>query len=256
MKIRILTLIFLKINLALLSQNTNSKICYEIKYLDFFGLENEEVVKWSKSELNGLMKLDFEKDRNGSPIRTNFIIPLIAYQLKEYHPNCKTHIDSIYFDKISELYLKIRDINSAKLLNMSIAEKIDFIRADFYSQVENVNYLPKMIITFDDGPFYGVDFNQEPELKPLKTQETKFGTLVVSKADDKTILASKDKRGNIIWQKAITGLLGRNLTELHFTDSPIEYNSVATVVHMNSEGERFTLYLKSDGSFMYYFHSW
>ena len=30
---------------------------------------------------------------------------------------------------------------------------------------------------------------------------------------------------------------------LHFTEKPMEYNSVATIAHMYSEGERFTLYL-------------
>ncbi len=256
MKIRILIILFLAINLTLLGQESDSKDCYEIKYLDFFGLDQMEIIKWPQSELDGLLKMDFEKDRNGSPIKTNFIIPSIVYQLKEYHPNCKTEIDTIYFNQISELYLKIREIDSTKLLNKSITEKIDFIRTDFYSQVENVEYLPEMTMTFDDGPFYGVEFEQESELKPIKTQETDFGILSVSKIDNKTILTSKNKSGELIWQKSITGLSDRNLTELHFTENPIEYNSVATVAHMYSEGERFTLYLKSDGSFMYYFHSW
>ncbi|WP_177764423.1 hypothetical protein [Flavobacterium sp. I3-2] len=215
-----------------------------------------EIIKWSESELDGLSKMDFANDRGQSEIKTNFIIPIIVYQLKEYHPNCKKNIDSTYFNKISEIYLKIREIDSTEFPQKSIAEKIDFLRADFYSQVENLEYLPKMTTTFDDGPFYGVDFTENSALKLIKTQETKFGTLVVSKANDKTILTSKDKNGNIIWQKSITGLSDRNLTELHFTENPIEYNSVATVAHMYSEGERFTLYLKSDGSFMYYFHSW
>lgn len=256
MKIHFLTIIFLVINLTSFGQETDSEDCYEIKYLDFFGLQNEEAVKWSNSELSGLLKMDFEKDRNGSTIRTNFIIPLITYQLKEYHPNCSIEIDTTYFNKISKLYLKIRDIDFTKLLNKTIAEKIDFMRTDFYSQVENVDCLPKMTMTFDDGPFYGVEFEQESELKPIKSQETKFGTLSVSKVEDKTILTSKNKNGEIVWQKSITGLSDRNLTELHFTENPMEYNSVATVAHMYSEGERFTLYLKNDGNFMYYFHSW
>jgi hypothetical protein len=111
-------------------------------------------------------------------------------------------------------------------------------------------------MTFDDGPFYGINYDEKFELKPIKTQETAFGTLIISKVDDKTILTSKDKNGNVIWQKSITGLYDRNLTGLYFTKNPLEYNSVATVVHMYSEGERFTLYLKKDGSFMHYFHSW
>ena len=254
MRNRILTILFLAINLTLFGQE--SKECYEIKYLDFFGLDKMEIIKWPESELDGLSKMDFAKDSGQSEIKTNFIIPMIVYQLKEYHPNCSEEIDTSYFNKISEVYLKIREIDSTEFQQKSIAEKIDFIRTDFYSQVENVDYLPKMTATFDDGPFYGVDYNAESELKPTKTQETEFGTLTVSKADDKTILTSKDQKGNIIWQKAITGLSDRNLTELHFTENPMEYNSVATVAHMYSEGERFTLYLKNDGSFMYYFHSW
>ena len=254
MRNRILTILFLAINLTLFGQE--SKDCYEIKYLDFFGLDKMEIIKWPESELDGLSKMDFAKDRGQSEIKTNFIIPIIVYQLKEYHPNCNKKIDTSYFNKISEIYLKIREIDSTEFLKKSITEKVDFLRADFYSQIKNVDYLPKMITTFDDGPFYGVDYKEESELKPSKTQETEFGTLVVSKADDKTILTSKDKNENIIWRKAITGLSGRNLTELHFTENPMEYNSVATVAHMYSEGERFTLYLKSDGSFMYYFHSW
>tara|TARA_R110002111_G_scaffold61358_1_gene102038 strand:+ start:125 stop:889 length:765 start_codon:yes stop_codon:yes gene_type:complete len=254
MRIRILTILFLAINLTLFGQE--SKDCYEIKYLDFFGLDKMEIIKWPESELDGLSKMDFAKDRGQSEIKTNFIIPMIVYQFKEYHPNCNKNIDTSYFNKISEIYLKIREIDSTEFLQKSIAEKIDFLRADFYSQVENVEYLPKMTTTFDDGPFYGIDYTEKSELKPTKTQETEFGTLVVSKAGDKTILASIDKNGNTIWRKSITGLSDRNLTELDFTENPMEYNSVATVAHMYSEGERFTLYLKSDGSFMYYFHSW
>jgi len=254
MKNRILTILFLTLNLTLFGQDSND--CYEIKYLDFFGLDQMEIIKWPKSELDGLIKMDFAKDRGKSDIKTNFTIPMIIYQLKEYHPNCNEKIDTNYFNKISEIYLKIREIDSTEFLNKSIAEKIDFLRADFYSQVENLSYLPEMIMTFDDGPFYGVDYEKKSELEQIKTQETEFGTLIISKAVEKTILTSKDKNGSIIWQKAITGLSDRNLTELDFTENPMVYNSVATVVYMYSEGERFILYLKNDGNFMFYFHSW
>ncbi|NRA93521.1 MAG: hypothetical protein HRU26_12730 [Psychroserpens sp.] len=256
MRIIIFILLILSVNLTVFGQISDSKDCYEIKYLDFFGLDQMEIIKWPQSELDGLMKMDFAKSRGLSEIKTNFIIPMIVYQLKEYHPNCNKEIDTTYFSAISGLYLKIREIDSSKLLNKSISEKIDFIRTDFYFQVENLDYLPRMTVTFDDGPFYGIDFESESKLIPIETQETEFGTLSVSKVNDKTILTSKNKSGNVIWRKTITGLSDRNLTELHFTENPLEHNSVATVVNMYSEGERFTLYLKSDGRFMYYFHSW
>lgn len=254
MRNRILTILFLAINLTLFGQD--SVDCYEIKYLDFFGLEQMEKIKWPESELDGLLKMDFAKDRGQSEIKTNFIIPMIVYQLKEYHPNCNKNLDTNYFNKISKIYLKVREIDSTEFVKKSIEEQIDFLRDDFYSQVENVDYLPKMTATFDDGPFYGVDYQEKLELKPIKTQETLFGSLQVSKVDEKTILTSKNKNGTVIWQKSITGLSDRNLSELHFIENPMEYNSVATIANMYSEGERFTLYLKNDGSFMYYFHSW
>lgn len=254
MRNRILTILFLTINLTLFGQDSND--CYEIKYLDFFGLDQVETVKWSESELEKLLKIDFTKDRGKPEIKTNFIIPMIACQLKEYHPNCKEVVDTKYFNKIAELYLKIRKIDSTEFIKKSIIEKIDFLRTDFYFQVQNVEYLPKMTTTFDDGPFYGVNYKKKSELKLIASKETEFGTLVISTANNEVILTSKAKNGNIIWRKSITGLFSRKLTELHFTDKPIEYNSVATVAHMYSEGERLTLYLKNDGSFMYYYHSW
>lgn len=51
-----------------------------------------EIIKWPESELNGLLKMDFAKDRGKSEIKTNFIIPMIVYQLKQYHPNCNKEI--------------------------------------------------------------------------------------------------------------------------------------------------------------------
>jgi hypothetical protein len=256
MKIQILILFLLTLNLTMCGQESDLKDCCEIKYLDFFGLDQMEIVKWPQSELDKLIKIDFTEERGKSKIKTNFLIPMIVYQLKEYHPNCNAKIDTLYFNNISEMYLKIRDINLLEFQNKTIIDKIDFMRADFYSQVENIHYLPKMKMTFDDGPFYGVDFEGEQEIKPIKIQNTEFGTISVSKVEGKSILTSKNKSGDIIWQKSITGLSDRSLTELYFSENPMEYNSVATVAHMFSGGERLTLYLKNDGSFMYYFYSW
>ena len=82
MRFKILTIILFAINLNSFGQNSELKDCYEIKYLDFFGLDQMEIIKWPESEINGLMKMDFDKDRGDSMIKTNFIIPMIVYQLK------------------------------------------------------------------------------------------------------------------------------------------------------------------------------
>jgi len=256
MKIKSLILIIITSAQISIGQNPAVDSCFNVKYLDFFGLDKVETVKWPQSQIDGLLNMDFESQFKDSEIRTNFIVPMIVYQLKDYHPNCIEEIDTTYFNNITDLYLKIRKIDSQNFAGNSIENKINSIRDDFYSQVEDIKHLPEMTMTFDDGPFYGVEDTSTINLKPIEVQETKFGILSVFKIDDKTILRSQDKEGKMIWQKSITGLSNRNLTELHFSENAMEYNSVATIAKMNSEGERFTLYLKEDGKFMYYFHSW
>lgn len=103
-------------------------------------------------------------------------------------------IDKSYFNKISETYLKIREINFAEFLYKWIFEKIDFLRANSYSQMENVDYLPKKTTTFDDdGSFKSWLFKKIGIKNTIKTQETESETLVVSKTKGKTILTSSDK---------------------------------------------------------------
>lgn len=256
MRIKSIILIIITSIQISIGQNPAEDSCFSVKYLDFFGLDKVETVKWPQSEIDGLLNMDFESQFKDSEIRTNFIVPMIVYQLKDYHPNCIKEIDTTYFNNITNLYLKIRKIESQNFAGNSIENKINAIRDDFYSQVEDVKYLPQMTMTFDDGPFYGVDDTSTTKLELVESQKTKFGILSVFKIDGKSVLKSQDKEGKMIWQKSITGLSNRSLTELHFAENAMEYNSVATIANMYSEGERFTLYLKEDGRFMYYFHSW
>lgn len=230
--------------------------CYQIKYLDFFGLDKVEIIKWPESEVQNLTATDFSEGRTDTTIKTNFIIPMIVYQLKEYHPKCNPKPDINYFNQIISIYCRIREIKEESLVNKTVVEKIDFIRDDFYKQVEDDKNLPFMFFTLDSGPFFGLDYETPNAFEKIKTQKTDFGELAISKSDIKTVLTATDNENKIIWQKAITGLSDRYLSELNFGNNPVEITSVATIVHMVSEGEQLTLFLKNDGKFMFYYHSW
>ncbi len=256
MKIKIIILIVYAFNQLLSGQSLDLNPCFEIKHLDFFGLDKMEKIKWPQSELDGLIKMDFEKEFINSDVRTNFIVPMIVFQIKDYHPKCNNNIDTVYFDQLIALYSKIRKIDPSQFTDIAMEEKINFIRDDFYTQVRDVKALPQMTMTFDDGPFYGIDFTADTELEVVQTQKTTFGQVNICKSDDTIILKCQNNEGHIIWQKVIIGLSNRKLTDLHFSKNPVEYNSLATIAHMYSEGERFTLYLGKKGSFMYYYHSW
>ena len=86
----------------------SKKDCFEIKYLDYFGVENLDTIKWPSSELDQLLKTDFANDETEKNRKTNFLIPFIVLQLKDYHPSCSNNSDTATFRKLKELYFKIR----------------------------------------------------------------------------------------------------------------------------------------------------
>lgn len=250
------SILFLLICISACGHKTVSATTYDIKYLDFFGLENVDAFKWKDKEIESLLTMDFKEGRKNPSIKTNYMIPVIIFQLKDLHPNVNKKIDVNFFNQLTKLYLKIREIDAAKIADKSVAEKIDFMRDDFYYQVENDQYLAHMLMTYDDGPFQGVDFTEEVSSKPVHVEQTEFGSLHVFYIGDKAILMAKDKNQKVLWQKIVTGFLDRNLSDLRFTDNPMVYTSVATIVNFYAEGEKLVLYLKNDGRFLFYYHSW
>ncbi len=238
------------------SQTDSTKDCYPIQYLDFFGLDQIDVVKWPESELVGMLNMDFTQTYEAAGIKTNFVVPMIVYQLKDYHPRCNSNVDRTYFNQLALIYCKIREMDPSILQSKTHEEQVDFIRDDYYHQVANDQYLPYMEFNMDDGPFYGIDLVQADSLEEVSCQITAFGELCIFKRAEKMILVCYDLQKKVMWQKIITREPDRYLGDLNFTEQPLHKTSLATVIKMYAEGERFTLYLKNNGAFMYYFHSW
>lgn len=211
--------------------------CYEIKFLDFFGLDKIDAFKWSTSEISGLLQMDFDQEFRNTQLRTNFLIPMIVKQLKDFHSRCNDTVDTEHIDQLIELYLKIRDFRIVETLDMSRSGKIDFVRKDFYSQISDLKSLSQMIMTFDDGPFYGDDFRVESQSKHIEECPAGFGYLKIYVLNKQVVLTGINQQEDIIFQKLMTGSAGRNISDLHFDENPIQYNSVATIVHLNTEGE-------------------
>ena len=129
--------------------------CFEIKHLDFFGLESLDTTKFPASELDQLLITDFAKDEKEKARKTNFLIPFIVIQLKNYYPTCSTNVDTSTFRKLKQLYFKIRQSDISLIEGRTISNQLEYIRQDFYNQVRNDSLLPFMKFTLDDGPFYG-----------------------------------------------------------------------------------------------------
>ena len=230
--------------------------CFEIKYLDYFGLEGIESINWPDSELDLLLWPDFTKDATEESGKTNFLIPLIVLQLKDYYPTCLKRSDTTKYRKLTELYSKIRQQDFSKLRIQPISNQLEFIRQDFYEQVQNDSLLPYMGFTLDDGPFFGEPAKYIPDNKKGQLYKTDFGKLFITKSSGKVFITVLNKQGKHLWTRIMTGHSSRLLTGISFSEKDILKTSLGYQLRMYSEGEALTLYLKSNGEFRYYYHSW
>lgn len=234
-----------------LAQNVG-KNCFEVKYLDFFGLDKIGDIKWSDEEINELLKMDYEKEFMG----TRFYIPILVHFLKGFHPDCNKSINTEKFNKLVSLYFKVTLEDISLIENKSIKEKLNFIRGDFYRLVQIEKLLPLMKFTFDDGPLYGEIPEIVPNTKLLESATTDFGKLLIVESNEKIFLIATDKKNKTIWSRIMKGVNPDHyLKGLRFGENPVEKTSLAFIIHLYA-GERVTLYLKPDGQFMYYYHSW
>jgi len=230
--------------------------CFEIKYLDFFELDNTDTLKWPAKELDQLLTTDFANEGRSRDKKTNFFIPMIVSQLKGFYPACTTNSDTSTFRKLTQLYCKIRQQDFTSLSSKSIAMQLEDIREDFYVQVKNDSLLPYMSPTFDDGPFYGALSKYIPGYTKGQSYKTEFGTLFITRHAGKIFLTVLDKQDKHLWTRIMTGNNNSYLTDLSFTGKDVLKTSLGYQLNMSSAGEALSLYLKPGGDFRYYFHSW
>jgi hypothetical protein len=252
-----LSLIFLYIFcLSTTSFGQYNKDCFEIKYLDFFEIEDMESFKWPEDELNGLLETDFTEDEREKNLRTNFLIPYIVFQLKDFHPACSNNPDTSTFRKLRELYFKIRQEDVSAISSMPVSKQLEMIREDFYSQVQDDSLLPFMEFTLDDGPFYGQLTEYIPDYSKGRSYKMEFGTLYITRDSGKVHLTVFSNENSHVWTRVMTGSGERFLSEVSFSENGISKTSLGYRLLMFSEGEALNLNLKSNGGFRYYFHSW
>lgn len=234
----------------------NKTACFEIKYLDFFGLDGFDTLKFPADQLDQLLLSDFTSTKASGERRTNFLIPPIVMQLRPYHPNCSTTADTSTFRKLTQLYFKIRQLDLTVINDQPISDQLNYIRDDFYTQVQNDSLLPFMSYTLDDGPFFGQLLKPVPDYKKGRAYQVSFGTLYLTKKAGKVLLTAVNKQGKHLWTRVMTGNSNRLLTDIQLSRENIRTTSLGYTIRMIADGEGLTLYLKSNGDFLYYFHSW
>ncbi|HMJ09358.1 MAG TPA: hypothetical protein VK468_10160 [Pyrinomonadaceae bacterium] len=188
---------------------------------------------------------------------TNWLIPLVAFQLEDFHPACGDSNDVDRFEKLMTLYLAIRKVDVRGIRNGSIPTQLSWIRSDFYRLVQNESNLPYMIFTMDDGPLTGEVRKSVPKVESQNTIRTLFGKLTVGKANGKLVVIAANRNNKIMWSRLLRGTNpARYLKNANLSQVEVQNTSLATVVSFYADGERLTLYTKPSGEFLFYYHSW
>ncbi len=241
---------------VLTSNAQETSDCFQIKYLDFFGLEETSFLKLNASNADKLLTSDLQKKDIGEPVvKMNFFIPVIISQLKDYHPLCSRNADTTLYKLLTQLYFKIRKADITVLKNKTLSEQLEFLRDDFYLLVQNDSILASMMFTLDDGPFYGVSSDCVPS-QDNEVFLTDFGELIIctkGQGNDISLVSKDDK---ILWAKKMVGNNNQLLQNISFEKEKISRTSLGYTLQMMANGERLTLFLKNDGSFRFYFRSW
>lgn len=251
------SLIFIVLILSLFAVSvfaqTPAKDCFEVKYLDFFGLNEAKDVNWSEKDIDEMLKMNYKEKYN----ETRFFIPLLVRYLKDFHPDCNKQTDRKRFENLVKIYFKVTLRDVSTIADKSDKEKLNFIVQDFYKLVQDDKLLPRMKYTWDDGPLYGEIPAEKPKTNLLESIETDFGKILILNANNQIFLTATNFENKTIWSRLMKGTNpDRDLKDLRFDKTPTEKTSLATIVYFYSEGERLKLYLKPDGKFMYYYHSW
>lgn len=257
MNIRLLqfssVLLSLVLAVGTVSAQSPNKDCFEVKYLDLFGLDSKEL-HWPDGEIDGL--LDFVGNKQSNQ---NFLLPAIVKQLADYHP-CRKKLEyhQERFLKLVSLYVGIRGESLEFVRTYSfITQQIEAIRKDFYDQVLSDNMLPSLIYTMDDGPLQGETVKVLPKSKTTNRAATPFGEIRFIVRANRLYAVAVNKSGKTLWTRILKGTNpDRYLSSI--SPEPIAVGTFEAVVVVSPfvDGERLSMYLRPNGSLVYYTHSW
>lgn len=248
MKRLILTLI-LSCSLTALALGQDND-CFEVKNLEFFVPRDVGHFRWPEKVLSELILSERPP--------AYFQLPPIVKQLSEYHPACGILHPDNRFELLTKLYSLIRNDEKFVLGNIPVIRKLEMIREDFYGLVNDDKIIPKLIATMDDGPLYGeIPKRTLGKLVSAKGHKTRFGKLTVSNYPTRVVVTAVDNGGNRLWSRVLKGTVpNRYLEAATLEDATLREADAVMSIGFHVDGEMLWIYLRPDGRFLYYTHSW
>lgn len=249
-----LTLFFLGIiTLSLtFSARAQSEGCIKFKYFDFFVPGDASEIRWPAATINRLI------GRHANGDGADWLVPLIISQLAHYRPGCGSDEVDARFELLLRLYSVVRRNSVLVPPAVPLPKNLVLIRSDFYSLLQDDRSFHHLILSWDDGPLLG-----EPTptrgIRPIALKEvpTVFGKLRFANTSSTATVTAFDRTGKSLWSRILRGTYPqRRLKALSLETLQLEQTDFIVMATVYVDGEKLTLYVRPNGRFLYYNHSW
>ncbi|MFT4601474.1 MAG: hypothetical protein ACI857_001654 [Arenicella sp.] len=244
------------------SENTNSDNCniQEIKYLSTYIDSRMYDVAGGNAEIDlktaqEMCNMDREMLKEA-----RHLIPMLLQDVGMYFSDSilETH-EKLLISEFSKIFSKIwKDetlVIESDATELEYCEKTDLIIDKYHEFSENDSEFYKMIYTLDDGPFFGIDTDSMySKIEEIALDEK---TLILRGNGTENTLEVTNQSDELIWRKIIARSSDYIIHTLEFADKPIRVNNkLGYKIALYGDGELVQLYLKKNGSFRLFFHSW
>lgn len=228
------------------------RTCVKLDNYQFFVPDEIGEPGWTEETLTTLIEREDGKDP------TSWMVPVIVRELTEYAPACGARPVDKKFDLLIKLFSAIRRDKRLTSNVITVAKQVRLIRDDFQRQINNDRLFPYLILTFDDGPFSGEIVRAGSERGGIsKDVAASFGKLRFSNANDRVIVTAFDKRRKPIWSRILNRTNpDRYLRAARLDMLTVQRTKFVVVATTSVDGERLNVYVRPNGRFMYYTHSW
>lgn len=244
------------------TKNKASENCkvQEIKYLSTYmdsrmwGVANGS----EKIDLNAAKEL---ANMKAQELKTaNFFAPMIIKEIRDFHQDSEISAkEKSILIELSKALGKIWNDETLEITENKSKNEICIITNSiinkYHKLSEDDSQFYKMIFTMDDGPFYGIDTNEEFK----KINEITFDQfkLIQRGNESENTLEIIDENGNLKWRKIIARSDDYKIQSLSFPKEAVKVkNELGYKLALLGDGELIQLYLKKNGDFRLFFHSW
>ena len=214
----------------------------------------------------GDMKMEISEIREltskleGNPQSGLFFVPMVINGIREiYLDNDVDESELSFLVEFSGMLSVLWD-DSSILISIEdsgaeVCKNVNSIVDYYHKSSEDDDEFYKMIFTLDDGPFYGEDVEYELE----KIDEVMIDTykLILRSNGVLNTLELLTEKGQVKWRKLIERSADYRIETVKFIDNPVMVsNNLGYKIGMYGDGELLHFYLRKNGDFRLFFHSW